>query len=912
MFKKILFMIFILFPILSFSFTIVENKKPKAMLFLSNNNSFIEKFATFEFASLIEKSTETKIPIKNNYENFRNIIIIGTKQTLNIKEFLTSKDLNFLNTFSDYDAFLIKTVKKNGKNFLIFVGSNERSCLYSIYHFFENELNYGFFWEGDVIPKFNSIKIKNLNIYEKAFFSIRFYMQECNYGYTTRPWDINDWKKELLWMCKKKLNMIFIAEDHWNFIVKRDEIVEEAKKLGLICVFHIPLYRWAAVDKKFIEENPNHKYVEAKYRDTFYYIYPTDELFIEKGKEKIKTVIEKYGKGNYYFISPYGEASFPTLKDEELTQLRKDFAQTVINIILSEDPEGKWIFWTWPFGFLNWNKKDVEIFLKQIPKEKVFICDSPEKIGEWHYKRYNNFFDYNFALSFILLYGGDDHMKGNLFKTLQEIKKISEIKNLKGIYICPEILHYNTIYFDLLCYLAWNPVNLDMENYLNNFILKRYGKNSYIKMKRALEYLTKAVYDNIEGAEPLYQRRIYPPGEGMMGMYITKIAQDIQDSITVKLPYLKKAIETFTDEYDCQRNNDCFLKDYTDLLRQYASELFNLNIYLLNKDFIMRNRDGFKKDKENLLILLNIVEEILSLYQPYKISYWFDRVKNLPNYNEYEKIIKTTMFTFAHLDEGSIDYPTKDIYEVFKFYCKPRILTYLNWLEINFENDINLTELKELYKKIEKNWLTTPLENFIFYDSPKIEKHISLKEIGKKLLNQNFIVEERFRYIENQSLKSFGEKNLEIIWEEDFKNVDNWKITYYKDGYMVSDGEIATIYPPQNRKAIVFGRDIPGNVNIENYPILSLKFKQNFINSDTPFEALSKFVIWITWKDINGRSYRNRVFQKELITFNKWTIVNLDLYSILSTISVPKEINKIEIEAISNSVSFDWIKIGKN
>ncbi len=101
---------------------------------------------------------------------------------------------------------------------LAITGSNLRSVWYGLYDLLERRGGCRWFWDGDVVPKKDSIDLTNLDVHEEAHFeyrAIRYFAHRGLTRFQAEHWGPEDWKREIDWLLKKRLNvfMLRIGQD---------------------------------------------------------------------------------------------------------------------------------------------------------------------------------------------------------------------------------------------------------------------------------------------------------------------------------------------------------------------------------------------------------------------------------------------------------------------------------------------------------------------------------------------------------------------------------------------------------------------------------------------------------------------------------------------------------------------------
>ncbi|MDD5599044.1 MAG: alpha-N-acetylglucosaminidase C-terminal domain-containing protein, partial [Victivallaceae bacterium] len=524
----------------------------------------------------------------------------------------------------------------------------------------------------------------------------------------------------------------------------------------------------------------------------------------------------------------------------------------------------------------------------------AFVCDSsqPEIKGDYHYKRFNYFHGKKWLLSFIHLYGGDDYLAGNLALLVDDVKDIVSDKNaanLSGIYICPEIIHYNTIYFDLLANLSWNPAKVNLKDFFNKYVLRRYGKKSYENMKTATDFLLRSVYGGKDSSDALYQHRPLE-GSDLKILDLLKIAKQVYTGDNAE--NLKKALIYALKEKDRQKWNPCYQKDIVDIMRQYISDIFNHRYLKLP---LIKSDKELKETIAKLRFLMDKQEELLAAYETYQLKNKLEARKTLRNYEFLEEKAKNSMLTFAAKD-WLIDYPSKVIYELIKFYYRPRMECYFQSL---LQKKGNKNLLKQ-YQNIEKSWLKMDLLSVpeSGYNSENIVDKASaiFSELNDKLP-----FSDKCRI--NNGKKDFiysSDKNIDmerIVWEyPSSSRHGKWTKEFFKSGRLERKKDSMTIEAGEN-EGTVFGTDV--DIPVKEFPILNFKMKSNG----------HLVVFWVEWADSKGKKRRNRIWQEPPSL--KWRNIAINLEKVLSLIAEPVRISRIQIENTPNcKSSWEYIRFG--
>ena len=92
-------------------------------------------------------------------------------------------------------------------------GSNLRSVWYGLYDLLERRGGCHWFWDGDVVPKRDSIDLSNLDVHEEAHFeyrAIRYFAHRGLTRFQAEHWGPDDWKREIDWALKRRVNVMML------------------------------------------------------------------------------------------------------------------------------------------------------------------------------------------------------------------------------------------------------------------------------------------------------------------------------------------------------------------------------------------------------------------------------------------------------------------------------------------------------------------------------------------------------------------------------------------------------------------------------------------------------------------------------------------------------------------------------
>ena len=195
--------------------------KPIILLPCYGEESF--KIAIDIFCDMYTEITDSA-PVKSTVDDGCSDLIIIGNDAVNpwlAKKMLTG-DIKSLKIRYGTDDYCIRTLKENNRQIVILAGGRGRSTIYAVYDFFERCAGCHYFWDGDIIPKSPELKFGDLDINESPRFEyrgLRYFAHRGLKRFQAEHWSFDDWKKEIDWMLKKRLNFFMLRigmDDLWQ------------------------------------------------------------------------------------------------------------------------------------------------------------------------------------------------------------------------------------------------------------------------------------------------------------------------------------------------------------------------------------------------------------------------------------------------------------------------------------------------------------------------------------------------------------------------------------------------------------------------------------------------------------------------------------------------------------------------
>ncbi len=573
-------------------------------------------------------------------------------------------------------------------------GNSAIAITKGIYYYLRHAANCQVTWSGSNIylpsklPDFPDTKIVSPYKY-------RLYYNVCAFGYSTAFWDWNQWEKEIDWMALHGINMplaMIGKEAVWKKVWKKLGITNKELDNYFTGPAFLPWHQMGNINKHggplpesyFIKSEALQKKILNRMRelgmhpvvpafsgyvpeaikriypdadiismkpwsgfspkDGTYMLSPLSKHFAEIGKDFIKEYQKEYGQTHFYLADAFNEMTVPVNKENRYSQLT-NFGKAIYNSILAGDSNGVWVMQGWLFynDKKFWDKPSVEAFLKDVPDNRMIIIDlANELFHGW--KKLDGFFGKEWIFSIIHNFGGRNELYGNIPRYSNDAIDMLENPhhgNLIGFGISPEGIENNDIVYEFLTDLEWTNNKVDLNNWIKNYCLSRYGKISG-NMEEAWEYLIKSVYsDSNRISINFYQQR---PG--------------LNDRVKL-LPHVDfdKAAKLFLSCSGGFEKNNLYRDDAIQIAAQYAGYKVDSLLCLAIRFHQTKKYKSRDEAFSKAFILMNNIDSLLGEHPLYRLARWIKFARswgiNTKEKNFYEENAKRQITTWggSHLSE---------------------------------------------------------------------------------------------------------------------------------------------------------------------------------------------------------------------------------------------------------------------
>ena len=603
-------------------------------------------------------------------------------------------------------------------------------------------------------------------------FTHRYAYNYCTHSYSTAFWNEEQWQKEIDFLAMNGVNLVLdilgMEEVYRRFLTKLGYRHREIKNfitgpsyyawfyMGNVCSIGGPVH-----DNFFYEKcqlaRRNHRRMQTLGMNVILQAYtgmvPRD---ISKKDSDIPTIEQGKWKGieQPLIVSPdsayyvklaklfyecqkevFGDITHFYAGDigHEGGKLRKNTAKesykNVMETLLSYDKKAMWVVQCWA---LNPNKTFTKA-VKDFREKHILMLDlNTEKINH-NANSFSRLANYGNVLCGLLNnFGGRNGLYGDINKIPHMIDTCSKRPNFKGIALTAESVNVNPVVTDIYFDCIWNKID-NVGEWAEKYAARRYGKENE-NIREAYEILLKTAYGTDVGVtsfgatETMGCRRPLDPE-----------AKIFTARGNVKIPYSEKdfdkAVSLFLKDYDKFKDNECYIYDAVDLLRQSLSNKLTPLVRKTVSAYKSKDYLVCIEYCNRLISMLDTLDRVLLNSKYHSFSSYIEPVREYSDklddftrelYMINAKALITTWYCRLLCDDGNLhDYAHRQLGDLVNSFHKMRWEKFSE--QVKAETDGH--KPKEIdWFRVEWDWVLSET------DYSKKVREDSLKAIGKQIL----------------------------------------------------------------------------------------------------------------------------------------------------------------------------------
>jgi alpha-N-acetylglucosaminidase len=591
-------------------------------------------------------------------------------------------------------------------------------------------------WNGRQLDMPDPLPDVQPKVRRTSWAKYRYFLNYCCFGYSLPWYDWDQWEKLIDWMALNGVNMplsVTGQEAVWQAVCKRLGMSDKQIDAFLAGPPYLPFQWMGCLDgwggplpqswidrheelgKKILARQRElgmtpvlqgftghvpheiaQRFPEAKLHRIRWIEWetslldPLDPLFLKVARIYMEEQAKRFGSDHLYAADTFIEMRPPSDDPKYLA----DLAGAVYKGMAQSDPQAIWVLQGWLFvnnpGF--WKPPQARAMFGAMPDERMIVLDLMcEQTPTW--SKTEAFYGKPWLWCNIQVFGCTIHLSGALQKIgldLPAIRRQPASGKLAGLGFVNEGLGYNPVVYDLMFEMAWRDQPIDLEQWLSNYALNRYGKQNE-QARRAWQILGKTIYNGTYRTRSVIDQ--VP--------HLKQVAKSPYDNM--QLAQAWRALLAAADEL---AEVDTFRFDLVNVARQVLSNHAAGLHRTLIKASEEKNAAAFNEASKHFLQLIDDMDELLATREEFLLGRWLEDAKRWgSNETEQARFEWNARRVLTLWGQGPAidDYARKEWSGLLSGYYSKRWQKYLHGLEKSFTNSKSFDE--KTFQKQLRQWM---------------------------------------------------------------------------------------------------------------------------------------------------------------------------------------------------------------
>lgn len=702
-----------------------------------------------------------------------NFILIGS-DAVNpvVHELIRSGTIEGLNIVYGGDNYRMLSVAANDKNYLILAGGSGLSTIYSVYDFFRKQAGVEYFWDGDIIPGRENIILTGLDFYEVPRFNyrgLRYFAHRSLHRFQAEHWDLEDWKKEIDWLLKKRFNFFMLRTgiddlfqrafpddvpyppadrqdpdakqrsyddrtSFWQLKYRgelRKQVLQYARDRGLLHPEDVgTITHWYShTPSSFYKSFPDFPVI--KDQKTGYSLSTQAIWDIEDQRswdaywKLTETHISEFGGGYPRMFHTIGmaERTFGA-SDRDNLQSKLYVYRKTQQKLREHYPDIPLLIASWDFIGWRWQDNDVRNLMKEFDPERTILLDyTADKNDKVTYRDWNVYkeFPWIFGIFHSLEKNSDIHEDYNIL--IPRLKEVVDDPKCLGLVMWSENSHTDTYMLEYLADNSWRPERLETAQSTERFCKARYTpeiRNEMISIWNSFLNVSQTMHWGLTGivfSEPQFRMLTSNTYINLNADQLNNLKdeyQKVQTGLTMAPEILKSLAGLSEINYD----NPLWKRDVLDMARTIASRAYFTALIKGSLQMeAWRNKKisaaEIRKTSELTRDLLNCLSDVLAMSDDFSMYASFLRLSQAKELNGVKPLLNphTELTLKGNAENG---YCRSHQYELVKYVYGPELDAYWSYVFRKIRSGDRSewkrpSEFGDYYKVIADKFYDTPL-----------------------------------------------------------------------------------------------------------------------------------------------------------------------------------------------------------
>lgn len=324
----------------------------------------------------------------------------------------------------------------------------------------------------------------------------------------------------------------------------------------------------------------------------------------------------------------------------------------------------------------GWGGNPSSELLSQLDKNQTLVQELfGENTALWRQRQgYENT---PFLWCSVTNFGGKNGLNGKLQRFADEIHAVrnsSYAPLAKGIGIMPEGLNNNPVVYDLLLNLAWQTEKVTVNQWIENFVLARYGKK-LPELITAWQGFLNTIYSSPNERQEGAPESVFCMRPSLENKSVTTWGSRTR---LYDMERFKEAVTVFLSVEKKMKNCPTYQIDKIDFLRQVLANKGETVYENMLQAYKNNDKNAFEKQSDLFLSYIELQDDLLSYNAYFQLYSWLKQAENFGQ-TPYEKTLSVknakTQISYWGTDDPTTnlkDYAHKEWNGMLRHYYLPR------------------------------------------------------------------------------------------------------------------------------------------------------------------------------------------------------------------------------------------------
>ena len=425
------------------------------------------------------------------------------------------------------DDYCIRSAAYNGQSVLLLAGGRGRSTLYAVYDYFARAAGVRYYWDGDAVPQHDALPLEGWAVQERPRFDyrgLRYFAHRSLARFQAEHWGLADWKREIDWMCKRRLNYFMLRIGHDDVFQRAfPELVpypdpnapcpeydpdsmpgyddrtvfwsleyrSKLRKMVLDYAFERDLIHsedcgtmthWYSRTPKAYLDAVKPEFVP---QTTAGYRQPTGLVWDIRKSENLdryfkltEAYVENYGRPELFHTIGLAERMCYEDRTDNL-RLKLFTYRQIARRLRDRWPDSKLLIASWDF-VMYWKPDEVRKLVDELDPERTLILDytSENPPEDTCFKAWGFWKRFPWIFGIFHAYESEADMRGDYALIDRRLRDAAEDPYCRGMILWPELSHSDTLMLEYFTDNAWSPRARDVHALIADLCRGRYGADA--------------------------------------------------------------------------------------------------------------------------------------------------------------------------------------------------------------------------------------------------------------------------------------------------------------------------------------------------------------------------------------------------------------------------------------------------